>query len=571
MAEIEKTNICCLDLNNECIAYFKSLGLNVFEGTLGSVMSIDWNKIKNYRVFIRPDFDIPSNLHEYHVYVADTGNAKQREFKSEEHESKKIEKSDPRRFSCEPPVNLLDIQPLGGYYLNRQLQAENRHKRIEIVFLGPNIEVEYTTDSLTYHDPRSFGKMSNNEAWGILKGNSKYGRRVKQEDYALSKLLFEGRKDHIEYYNTFQFPATREGDTKIPDPDYMSLLNNEDGECISYLFFDKEQGLKIVLPQVEDKAGLLRDLFENLIFKHFSDFFPDIEVKSWIKKPDYQLPEEKAIRSLMATKQEEFEKEMADLGKKAEEASNRYAFLKKIITCTGSELVVAIKEYLEWLGFENIIDQDDALKEGEIREEDLNMKYKGQLVLIEVKGINGTSKDTECSQVDKIVLRRTKQLKTSDIHGVYIVNNQKNVELAGRQVPPFNDNQVSDAENQDRTMIYTAQLFALFFDIENGYISREEARECFLTPGLANFHNRYKTLGTPYNYYQGNTVICLELNGDKVAEDGELYYEDSLQRLIELKVLSIQQNNISVSTAETGKTAIKVNQKVPKGIDILVC
>ena len=123
MSEIQKTNICCLDLNKDCIAYFKSLGLNVFAGTLGSVLSFDWNKIRSYRVFIKPDFDIPSNLHEYHVYVVDTDNAKQRVYKSEEHESKKIDNSDPRRFSCKSPINLLDIRPLGGYFLSCQLQS----------------------------------------------------------------------------------------------------------------------------------------------------------------------------------------------------------------------------------------------------------------------------------------------------------------------------------------------------------------------------------------------------------------------------------------------------------------
>lgn len=49
MTEIQKTNICCLDLNKDCIAYFESLGLNVFEGTLGSVLSFDWNKIIRLR------------------------------------------------------------------------------------------------------------------------------------------------------------------------------------------------------------------------------------------------------------------------------------------------------------------------------------------------------------------------------------------------------------------------------------------------------------------------------------------------------------------------------------------
>ena len=45
MAEILKTNVCCLDLGQDCIDYLRSLELAVFEGSLGSVLSFDWRKM----------------------------------------------------------------------------------------------------------------------------------------------------------------------------------------------------------------------------------------------------------------------------------------------------------------------------------------------------------------------------------------------------------------------------------------------------------------------------------------------------------------------------------------------
>lgn len=430
------------------------------------------------------------------------------------------------------------------------------------------MEVEYTTDSLTYHNPHSIGKKSNYDAWGILKGSSKYGQRVKLEDNKLSKLLFDGRKNNINYYSTFQLPITWNGDEKVTDPKYVPLLNNEDGECISYLFFNGDQGIVVALPQVEDKVGVLKDLFEIVIFKHFSEFFPDIESKRWIHNVEYELPEERAIREEIALRREEYEKTIAELEKKAEEVGKKNVFLKNLLTGTGDQLVKAVKTYLEWLGFTNVIDKDETLEEGEIKEEDLNLTYKGQLVLLEVKGINGTSTDAECSQVNKIVLRRMKQLKTTDVHGVYVVNNQKNVEPLCRQVPPFNENQISDAENQDRTMIYTTQLFALFSDIENGYVTKEEARECFLKPGLADFHTGLTSLGVPYSYYQNDTVVCVELNGTQVSVGDVLYYKEGLNRLVGCKVINIQQNKQALETASTGKIGIKVEHKVLRNKEI---
>lgn len=137
-------------------------------------------------------------------------------------------------------------------------------------------------------------------------------------------------------------------------------------------------------------------------------------------------------------------------------------------------------------------------------------------------------------------------------------------------MPPFNDTQISDAVNQDRTMIYTAQLFALYSDIENGFITKEEARKCFLASGLADFHSSLYSLGEPYKYFKENTVICVELAGKKVSVGDTVFYKDKLQRLVGLKVEEIQQNGQAIDFAESGKTAIKVGTKVPHGVEFFV-
>ena len=83
-------------------------------------------------------------------------------------------------------------------------------------------------------------------------------------------------------------------------------------------------------------------------------------------------------------------------------------------------------------------------------------------------------------------------------------------------------------------MLYTAQLFALHSDIEKGYVTKEFARSCFMRPGLADFHTGFIPVGKPYNYYQNDTVICLELNGVKVSVGDTLYYKDNLQGRCEI-------------------------------------
>lgn len=566
MAEILKTNVCCLDLGQDCIDYLKSLGLAIFEGSLGSVLSFDWRKIGGYQAVIKPDFIIPANAHEYHVIVGDTTCASQKEYDKSKNIIKEIDSSEQRWMICEPPVTFLDLQPFGGYILGNRLKQSLDQRRIEIVFLGPYSEVTYHSDAIKYHDPNQIGTFSNYDLWGVLKGNSKVGERVKLEDNKISRFLFEGRLSRIKYYQTFMIPTIWEEDERVMDPHFIPLLRNENEECISYLYCHEEKGLEVVLPQVEDKAALLKSLFENVLFEHCSDFFPDIEAKRWINQPIYQSLEERNVRELIAAKKETYEREIAELEKQAEEASKKNLFMKYLLTGTGGQLVQAVKTYLEWLGFTDVIDKDETLDENEIKEEDLDLNYNGQLVLLEVKGINGTSTDAECSQIDKVVARRMKQLKTTDVHGVYVVNNQKNVEPLSRQLPPFNENQIEDAQNQDRTLVYTAQLFALYSDIENGYLTKEEVRSCFLKPGVVDFHVSLKSLGKPYKYFQKNSVICIELAGENIVVGDMLYYKDNLQRLVGIKVESIEQDNKPVNQTDNGKTAIKVSQKVPNNV-----
>lgn len=571
MAVIEKTNVCCLDLTKECIDYLKSLDLNVYEGSLGSVLSWNWYKIGGYRIFIRPDHKIPANVQEYHVFIADTAAEIKREYDIDEHKISEVDDVEKRYLSCEKPVSVLDLRPFGGYVLKTRLKSGVAKKRIEIVFLGPFAEVGYYSDVLPYRDSKLIGTFSNYGAWGILKGNGKYGERVRLEDKKLSKILFEGRKHDIKYYQTFTFPTQwNDKDERVPDPHYISLLKNEDDECISYVYYTDEGSAKFVFPQLVDKASFIKDLFENFIFIELSDFFPDVEAKRWIHQPVYYLPEEKKIRDIISEKKKQFEFEISELEKQAEEISKKEEFYKQLLTGTGTQLVHAVKKFLEWLGFTDVVDKDDAIEDGEIKEEDLYFKYEGQLMLLEIKGINGTSTDAECSQVDKIVSRRMKQLKTTEVHGVYIVNNQKNIEPLSRQIPPFNENQISDAENQDRTLIYTAQLFALFSDIDKGYITKESARSCFLQKGLANFHFEKTPLGVPYDYYPKNKIICIELTGVQVSVGNMLYYKDELNRLVACKVESIQQNKKPLESAASGRVGIKIDHKVPRNKELFL-
>lgn len=569
MAEVQKTNVCCLDLTQECIDYIKSLNLNVYEGTLGSVFSINWGH-DSYRgtkpVLI--DMNFPKNLHEYHVFIHDMENPHAREYDSAEHQIKEIEREEARYLECRQPVNTLDLRPFGTYQLATQFQEISGERRIEIIFVGRENVVGYYSNVIDGNNPKKIGEISNISHWHLANGKEKQGKRVKLEENGVSKRLFDGRLNNTRYYRVFSLPTEIVNEERVTDKHYMPLLSNESGDCVSYVYYPSDDYVKFVLPQVKDKVGLLKELFENVLFRCFSDYFPDIEARNWILSKTYLLPDEKEIECKIFNKREEYEKAMADLEEQAKVIREKNSYLKQLLTESGSSLVTAVKSFLEWLGFENVIDKDETLKDGDLKEEDLCFEYGGNHIYMEVKGINGTSTDAECSQIDKIVNRRMRELKITDVHGVYVVNNQKNVEPLKRQMPPFNKTQIKDAENQSRTLVYTAQLFALYSDIENGYITKEQARKDLLQVGMIDFHCNLTSLGTPYNYFQDDTVICLNIHNTQVSVGDMLYFKDALQRLVGVKVLSLQQTKQSFDAVVDGKTGIKVDKKVPRNKDI---
>lgn len=575
MVEIQPTNVCCFDLQQDCVDYLKSLGLYVYEGSLGSSFTIDWgNTGRHISVPVLIDTSYPRNFQEYHVFIHDMSIVNERNYNLNEHNiNRRVEDASQEYLECSPPITLYDLRPYGSHLMKKlfDLFGED-HKFISIVFASEFHSVEYHSNEVGYNIHKNVGKCGNFEAWALVDGKAQYGKRVRLvEGVKFSAVLFSEHLNETEYFRTFRHPANWVDGKFVPIDSFYPLLNDESGNCISYIYMHKDSGrIDFVLPQVKDKAKLLKVLFENLLFECFSEFFPDFEARKWIHNITYELPNEVIIRKKIEARKEDYEEEMKKLEADSESvrASNKH--LKDMLVTSGEELVKAVKVFLEYLGFENVIDKDSTLKEGEIREEDLAFSCNGTNILMEVKGINGTSTDSECSQIDKVVLRRIRETKDANYHGIYVVNNQRNVEPLKRQVPPFNKIQVKDAENQGRTMAYTAQLFALFSDIENRYVRKESVRQRLMMPGLFDPHGDLISLGVPAKFYENQTVICFHLKDALIRKGDYVFYLDELQRMVGAEVQEIHLDGKSVESASSGDVSIKVSKSFPRSGEVFI-
>lgn len=568
------TRVLSIDMGQEVVDFLRKENLETYDGTFGPFVdarNVDycWDRLPIYL-----EQDLPDNLHEYSVVIEDLGF----ERKTIPYDLEQVDKqkaiadtdSSFKSLCLAKPINVFDPVPFCCFLLKSNFETK-KGELIKIIFQAPKYEVPYSGIRMS-NNIHSIGVFSNYQNILDFTQKSLSGDRVKLvNEYRLSEILFSGLENQLSYSQTFFHPSIPKNgihDTE-PNPHFIPLLLNEQGDIISYVYFEKKT-CTFVLPQIENKVVLLERLFTNCLYRNFSELFPLQTKNTWLTKKEYELPE---IVQLCEEKEEArqiYENTIEQKDKSIAEIRKKYNFLYAMLTETGDSLVNNVKQYLEWLGFDNVQSMDEEVKEGEDFQEDLQIHLaNNELLIIEVKGLYGTSKDNECSQISKIELRRIHERKYSNVYALYIVNNERGKEPLKRQMPPFTETQIKDAEFAHRAMAYTYQLFNLYFEIETGIISKEEARNALFQNGLVDFRSNFKSIGKPYDYFKNNKVACIELHDTILSVGDKVYFEDDRKRLNVVEIVNIQVDRQNKQTVKDGKVGIEFNMKIPKGAVLL--
>lgn len=568
------TRVLSIDMGQEVVDFLRKENLETYDGTFGPFVdarNVDycWDRLPIYL-----EQDLPDNLHEYSVVIEDLGF----ERKTISYDLEQIDKqkaiadtdSSFKSLCLAKPINVFDPVPFCCFLLKSNFETK-KGELIKIIFQAPKYEVPYSGIRMS-NNIHSIGVFSNYQNIVDFTQKSLSGDRVKLvNEYRLSEILFSGLENQLSYSQTFFHPSIPKSgsyDTE-PNPHFIPLLLNEQGDIISYVYFEKKT-CTFVLPQIENKVVLLERLFTNCLYRNFSELFPLQTKNTWLTKKEYELPE---IVQLCEEKEEArhiYENTIEQKDKSIAEIRKKYNFLYAMLTETGDSLVNNVKQYLEWLGFDNVQSMDEEVKEGEDFQEDLQIHLaNNELLIIEVKGLHGTSKDNECSQISKIELRRIHERKYSNVYALYIVNNERGKEPLKRQMPPFTETQIKDAEFAHRAMAYTYQLFNLYFEIETGIISKEEARNALFQNGLVDFRSNFKSIGKPYDYFKNNKVACIELHDTILSVGDKVYFEDDRKRLNVVEIVNIQVDRQNKQVVKDGKVGIEFTMKIPKGAVLL--
>lgn len=567
------TRVLSIDMGQEVVDFLRNENLETYDGTFGPFVdarNVDycWDRLPIYL-----EQNLPDNLHEYSVVIEDLGfERKTIPYDLEQVDKQKaiVEDRSFKSLCLAKPINVFDPVPFCCFLLKSNFETK-KGELIKIIFQAQKYEVQYSGIRVS-NNIHNIGVFSNYQNIVDFSQKSLSGDRVKLvNEYRLSEILFSGLEDQLAYSQTFFHPSIQKNgsyDTE-PNPHFIPLLLNEQGDIISYVYFEKKT-CTFVLPQIENKVVLLERLFTNCLYRNFSELFPLQTKNTWLTKKEYELPE---IVQLCEEKEEArqiYENTIDQKDKSIVEIRKKYNFLYAMLTESGETLVNNVKQYLEWLGFGNVQSMDEEVKEGEDFQEDLQIHLaNNELLIIEVKGLHGTSKDNECSQISKIELRRIHERKYSNVHALYIVNNERGKEPLKRQMPPFTESQIKDAEFAHRAMTYTYQLFNLYFEIESGIITKEEARNALFQNGLVDFRSNFKSIGKPYNYFKNNKVACIELHDTILSVGDKVYFEDDRKRLNVVEIVNIQVDCQNKQTVKVGKVGIEFNMKIPKGAVLL--
>ncbi len=290
---------------------------------------------------------------------------------------------------------------------------------------------------------------------------------------------------------------------------------------------------------------------------------------AWLSQDPYSLPGERKLLENRQKLVEEYKQRVEKIDHDIAENRRQRGFLHNLLTQTDAPLVKSVEEFMHWLGFQEVRNIDEL--QPDKKEEDLQIDLDdGGLLVVEVKGIGGTSTDSDCSQITKIRFRRCEEREKLDVKGLYIVNHQRHLAPEDRKNPPFSGVQITDAENDKRGLLSTYELFKVYYMILDRIMTKNEARAALTNNGLVQFTPRNViSLGSPTKFFKDRHVAIVGLR-DQMVRKGQSVIIRTNNRFSKTTIESIHVNDVEVEEAGSGEVGLRFAMQLPKKLEILL-
>jgi hypothetical protein len=562
----ERPRICCIDIKKETVDSLKKEGYNIYTATLGDKIKVP-NKNRHDNHYVLLNFDFPINIHEFDIFLIDLENENQIDYKPEDHVRNSHTGKSAVSLLSSYPETIFDPRPLNSLILNKRLADIGKRNHMVVTFTTSDYDIEYETVKITENHVERQGT----EKHGIYSfsgytplSKPKSGKEMivcnVREDL---KNLLNKHIDNSYYNQTFHHPTNWDSGKREPDPRYVPLVKNSSGDIVS-ICDQREGSLNFNFPQFEDKSQFLSTFLKNIAPSISPDLFPYSTTFDWKNNKEYWIPNHAKLIEEKEQVVKAYEEKLNQKEQEIDRNKKGYSFLHEMISETGDNLVNATISFLKWLGFSNAINADELKEEGQVLEEDIQIEFDEGLIIIECKGIGGTSTDSDCSQISKIKHRRCKERNKFDVFALYIVNHQRYLPPLQRSNPPFNENQIQDANSDDRGLLSTWQLFNLYYEIENGIISKEEARNAIIKFGLIEFKpSNLVFIDEPKEVFKNGRVCIINITDVELNIGDEILIEKNDQ-FSKAVIEGIQVDDKPVQKCLSGEIGLSLSLPIKK-------
>lgn len=339
--------------------------------------------------------------------------------------------------------------------------------------------------------------------------------------------------------------------------DWRSLFKNKYGASVGGLLLPDKQrkGLLFLIPQLEKKAAFISDMLTTVLPSLVPELFPHVEGARWVERPDYELPKIIELKNQIDEVQTAAKSTVEKLEKEINAERTKSSFVHDLIRETDEKLVYAVKQALEVLGFKNIVNVDEQKKKDgdSSRDEDLQIHDYSPLLLVEVKGVNGTPSDDEALQVAKHIAPRMKQLKKHDIQGLTIINHQRHIPALERQnAKPFRDVILHAANKQEVGLLTTWDLFRLIRSyLKNGWTHAHVKDLFYRTGRIFPIPSHYSYLGVVDEYWEKASALSVKLEQGEMQKRARIAFELPVE-FVEQTIESMQLDGQPIEKASKG-------------------
>lgn len=357
-----------------------------------------------------------------------------------------------------------------------------------------------------------------------------------------------------------EFQCALDVDVDDLDGGWAPLARNKFGATVAAaLTRPGDGGVVLLLPRVKDKAKLVLRLIADFVPRFASQFYPHIRNSTWVKEPPYELPEVMDLQEEITEIRKEADAAVGEIETRIATKREEREFLYKLLTATDSELVIAVKQTLELLGFKNVVDVDEA-SDGALKREDLQIRDCKPILLVEVKGITGMPKEAYSLQVDKYVMPRAEEWGHFDVRGLTIINHQLNkIALEREHDHVFQEGVIANAKGRKFGLLTTWTLFRLARAYLRYGWKPEHVGGLFYEHGVIEaVPIHYELVGTISKFFEQRGAVAVELTGTIRVGD-TLAYELPVEFEQE-EVQSLQLQDQTVEEAHSGvEVGIKTN------------